>query len=866
LLKKHQNLMGEIYKNLLLNFRGYRIVFFLFLFFNCAGAGAQGLMFNSNDSLVAKRTSYTVFNSNVPEFQNHLVVNFDLSLWDNKDLGYIFNLAGNNNSYSLSYLYFENAAYLNFNIDSKSNKLKISLQKSQLTKQNWIKIKVDFDLQHDKVIIYVDGLSYSASGLGLENPVAAKLTFGKNQFYTEVPEMAIRNLMVSDNSKSYSFPLNEWKGNTVHDAEGDETGTVENPVWLINEAYFWKCDYSHTFNQVAGLNFNPNDQQLIIFRQDSLTYYYSDTRRAITTPYKNPLPVPMLLGKSIFNPAQNKLYAYEAYIDSKQVPASIAALNMQTLYWEPVGKGMFQQQRHHHNIIYNKGQDSIFLFGGYGSYAYYNNFYKYDATTDKWIETPFKGDSITPRFFSATGPADNDNEVFLFGGYGNESGKQVVGGKQYYDLYRVNFQTHTIKKCWSIHPNEVFVPANNLVLSPDKKYFYAMCYPHEIARTEIKLYKFSIKDGSYQIVSAPIPVISERIESDINLFFDTKTNQLLCTTQAFTDPVNSTIKVYSLDFPPITQASYLSSLQVKTSTKLIWISLIVGALIAIAGVVLFYQRKNRFGEGFAENEPGIKQDPAIGQDNEPAAPVVAKSEEPKKNAIYLLGEFMAFDRKGRDITYLFSPKIKQLFILILLSSKEGNGIISKKISHILWPEKDIAKTKNIKGVTFNHLRNIINDIDGIELTFLNDIYIFNITEAFFCDYYFVTDTFKKPEDEKEKLIFDHFELIHRGALLSDMPDTWLDDYKISYEEQLMGLLLPQLHKQYTEENYKIVQEISRLVLNVDPFNDNALKYQLKSYRRTKGIEYSKKIYDQYAVEYKKSLGIEYPVSLDKILQ
>lgn len=858
--------MGEIYKNLLLNCRVCRIALFLFLFFNLASAGAQGLMFNSNDSLVTKRTSYKVFSYNIPEFQNHLVISFDLSLWDNKDLGYIFNLAANNNSYSLSYLYFNNVAYLNFNIDSKSNKLQIPLQKSQLTKQNWIKVKVDFDLQHDKAIIYIDGRSYPATGLGIENPVAANLTFGKNQFYTEVPEMAIRNLTVSDDSKSYSFPLNEWKGNIVYDASGDETGVVENPVWLINGSYFWKCDYSHTFKQVAGLNFDPNSQQLIIFRKDSLTYYNSDGKRAVTTPYKNPSPVPLLLGKSIFNPAQDKLYAYEAYIDSKQVPSSIAALNMQTLSWQPVGKGMFPQQRHHHNIIYNKGLDSIFLFGGYGSYHYYNDFYRYDATADKWIITPFKGDVITPRFFSAMGAADNDNDVFLFGGYGNESGKQIVGGKQYYDLYRVNLQTHTIKKCWAIHPNEIFVPANNLVLSPDKKYFYAMCYPHEIARTEIKLYKFSIKDGSYQIVSAPIPVISERIESDINLFLDTKTSQLLCTTQAFTDPVNSTIKVYSLNFPPVTQASYLSSLKIKTSTKLIWISLIVLGLIAIAGVVLFYQKRNRPGEEFAENERAIDIEPAIMPENEIAVQFVPKSEEPKKNAVYLLGEFMAFDKKGKDITYLFSPKIKQLFILILLSSKDGSGIISKKISHILWPEKDIAKTKNIKGVTFNHLRNIINDIDGIELTFLNDIYIFNITGAFFCDYYFVVDALKKPDDEKEKLILDHFELIHRGALLNDMPDTWLDDYKISYEEHLMGLLLPQLHKQYTDENYKIVQEISRLVLTVDPFNDNALKYQLKSYRRTKGIEYSKKIYEQYTAEYKKSLGIEYPVSLDKILQ
>ena len=90
--------MGEIYKNLLLNFRGYRVAFFLFLFFNCTAAGAQGLMFNSNDSLVTKRTSYKVFSSNAPEFKDHLVISFDLSLWDNKDLGYIFNLTDNNNS------------------------------------------------------------------------------------------------------------------------------------------------------------------------------------------------------------------------------------------------------------------------------------------------------------------------------------------------------------------------------------------------------------------------------------------------------------------------------------------------------------------------------------------------------------------------------------------------------------------------------------------------------------------------------------------------------------------------------------------------------------------------------------------------
>jgi len=446
--------------------------------------------------------------------------------------------------------------------------------------------------------------------------------------------------------------------------------------------------------------------------------------------------------------------------------------------------------------------------------------------------------------------------VYLFGGYGNESGNQVVGGTQYYDLYCINLQNHTIKKCWDIHPaNDVFVPANNLVLSDDGKYFYAMCYPHEIFKTSIKLYRFSIKDGSYQVVSAAIPVISERIESDINLFLNSKTNQLLCTLQEFTDPNKSTIKVYSLAYPPVSNAGYLQTGKMETRSfiKLKYIGALI-VILLIGAFIWLYKRRRPQHVALDIAEP----------ENEVL--VEEKIEEQKTNSVYLLGEFIVFDKKGRDITYLFSPKIKQLFILILLNSKENNGIGSKKISQLLWPDKDIAKTKNIKGVTFNHLRSAMGDIEGIELTFLNDIYFFNTNDAFFCDYYVVIDTLKRtPGTEKETLIADNFELINRGSFLSDIADVWLDDFKVNYEELVMNELLPQLEKSYAEENYKVVLEISKLILNTDPFNDTALKYQLKSYRRLKGIDHSKKIYDQFVAEYKKSLGVDYPISLDKIL-
>src|ERR1700744_6186168 len=406
----------------------------------CIFAGdtqAQGLMFNANETLLNKRTSYNVFNYTTPTFEDHLRINFDLSLWDNENLGYIFSLAGKNDSYSLSYLYFHNEAKLNFNIDRKSNKLHILLDPSQLGKRKWIKIKVDLDLRANTATICVDGKQYKADKMGFESTMIPKLTFGLNEYYKEVPDMAIKDLMVSDDSKSYLFPLNEWSGNIAHDKTGEEIGLIQNPVWLSNESYFWKPVLNHSFANVAGLNFDPIEDELVMYGRDSLTIYHPGDASPSAAAYKNPMPIPMVLGKSIFNTKEDKIYAYEAYNETKGA-VNMASLDMKTMQWQSIGKTAFPQQRHHHNIFYNAGQDSLYLFGGYGSFTYYNAIYNYNPQQDKWLKVKFKGDTITPRFFSAAGKAEGADDVYVFGGYGNESGSQIVGGKQYYDLYRIN--------------------------------------------------------------------------------------------------------------------------------------------------------------------------------------------------------------------------------------------------------------------------------------------------------------------------------------------------------------------------------------------------------------------------------------------
>lgn len=846
-------------KILWLHQRAYKIVFFLLCFFPAIKGYTQGLLFNSNDCLVGNRTSYEVFKKERPVFSDNLQIKFDLSLWDNDHLGYIFSLTDSkNSSYSLSYLHTDTASWLNFNIDSKSNKIKIPLIIGELKKRKWMRVTVNINLKADRVDIFINGKSYRAAGFGFENRLQPKITFGKNERYSEVPNMAIKNLTVTDHNVLYFFPLNEWTKNEVHDQDGETIGNVENPVWLINESYFWTSRFSKKFDEVAGLNYDDIHQQLLIFSADHFIRYYTASNTISEHPYQNKLPISMLLGKSIVNPNQNKLYVYEVN-RVKERGTNLAALDLVTLKWDSIGNAMISTQRHHHNIFYDQKMENFFLFGGYGLFAYYNDFFEFNQKADHWDKISFSGDTIRPRFFSGYSRANSRNEVYIFGGYGNESGSQVVGGRNFYDLYRVDLNTRNIKKCWEMVPKGTdFVPANNLVLSSDERYFYALCYPHSKPKTVLRLYKFSVKDGSYQIVSGAIPVTSERIESDINLFYNPKLQEFICAVQEFTDLKHSVVKIYSLYAPPINQQDFLKSNEKRPTLKAIFLYSISAFLlfIVVSCLGLLFIRRNRVKNGVSElsdqEESLLVCDDVLVQQK-------------TRNAVYLLGEFTVYDKNQRNITYLFSPKIKQLFLLILLHSQDGTGIVSKKISSTLWPEKEAAKTKNIKGVTINHLRSAIGDIDGIELTFLNDTYCFSFDQQFFCDYFTVISNIREIKSARStQSILDHFTLISRGGLFPSVPEPWLDDFKLAYEEALMQVILPELRKMNEARDFKRVLELVRVILSIDPFHEEAIQFKLKAVRRTKGMAYARNIYDEFALEYRRSLGVEYPVPFDRI--
>lgn len=840
------------------------ILFTLIAFIRMETAQAQGLGFYSNDRPVSERTSYNVFDGKAPRFNQQLTMAVDLSFNSGQQFGYIFTLIDpRNKSYSLSFrLEDDQQPWLHFNIDKEASKLKLPLEKSWLNNSTWISLIVHFDLVTDRVDLTLNGKQYQASEMGLQAGMEPELVFGRYTTYTDVPVMAIRNLKISGGPQELSFPLNEWSGNKVTDAQGNAIGKVENPNWLIKEAHYWKKRMSHTFKEVAGSSFIPHQNRVVAFTKDSLLSFQLGTETITGVKIENPLPISrLILGRSAWDSVRQQIWVYEA----NNLPigdTTIALLDLEKKRWTPVGKAYIPQQRHHHNLIQ---QDSTWiLFGGYGSFQYFNGFYRYVQAIDQWQPLKMTGDSIDPRFFSSIGAVGKDGEYLLFGGFGNPTGEQVIGGRNYYDCYRINSKTQRIERLWEQKlPDQQWVPAGNLVMDSEGAHFYVLGYPHHLPKSALQLYKFSLADGHYEIVSDSIPFTSEKIETEVNLYRNAPLNELVCVVQEFRTAQESTVSIYTLKDPPVAFDPAKQAGGTWFGHKLWWILVLVPLLF-----YLFRRRKN---EQEAETRPTSNPEPAGNQSlsasTEPAPPIVAQLDCPEKNAGYLLGDFLAFDKRGMDISHHFSPKIRQLFLLLVVSSRPGKkGVSSRVISSNLWPDRDMASTKNIRGVTINALRNILLEWEGVQLNYVNDSYLLELEPGFFCDYYQALDYLQAPVTDGNRLL-SYLPLLTRGPLFSGVQEAFLDEYKFEFEtvlvEKATDLLTLAARSDGWQQPY---YQLAKVVHLADPFHEKALSYQLVFLRKTKGMEAARKKFETFQAEYERSLGQAYPLSFEEAAQ
>ncbi|MGQ7867841.1 Kelch repeat-containing protein [Sunxiuqinia sp. sy24] len=567
-------------------------------------------------------------------------------------------------------------------------------------------------------------------------------------------------------------------------------------------------------------------------------------------PYLNRMPVPVRLGMSFL--LNDQLFVYEVNDVFEGFP-SIASMDFTNYLWKSNSSLTLEKQRHHHNAYLDTENQQFYIFGGFGNKRLSSSFNRYNIVKDTWDTVDFKGDEVSPRYFSGMAELDN-NKLLLFGGIGNETGDQSIGRKYYYDCYQIDIRSRHIKKLWDVdRPDMNLVSSRNMIISDDSASFYTLCYPEYIPKTHVKLHQYNIKTGAFSVLGDSIPITSERIRTYANLYSNTQSKELYCVVMEILGENDSKVSVYSIDNPPVPAEVLFEQPQKEEGGRSLfwWIMyavLLISTLI-ILRIWFLIKRKNQL----------IAKRPVKKDTHQPI--IGGHIDGPLKNSMYIFGVFTVFDRQGTDITHLFSPQVKQLFLFILLKSRtDGEGVTSEHIYNSVWPEKPMKNAKNLKGVTLNKLRNILADIDGIELLYENQSFRVQSTTPFYCDYLEYKLAYYELSNEINDLNIGRIiEITSTGQFLKSVNNDYFDPFKKEVSDQIMGIVPIILKRNFAQRNYSRTISIASILYLAEELNECAFYYILKSYLRLGDKTAARKHYVDYAIRYERIMGENYNI-------
>lgn len=667
-----------------------------------------------------------------------------------------------------------------------------------------------------------------------------------------------------DRSHSYTFPLNENEGEEVHTSTGKVLGTVVNPVWLINGSYHWEKLFEYSFQTPSGITFEPDSQRLIIFSQDSLLTYNLLKRQPQKYSYSNKLPVKLQLATHFMNTTDGKLYVYEL----NNLPlgdATVAALDLNNREWKQTGVAALPVQLHHHDGFWDETTGKYLVFGGFGNKRFNNTFLEYDIEADRWDTLSYSGDWIIPRYFSGMAVNKNREHVYVFGGMGNESGEQSVGRNYLHDLYLLDRKQQSVRRLWQNASDHRLVVARDMILTPDEKYIYALCYPEYLSDTYLRLYRLTVDDGTMKALGDSIPMRSEEIMTNANLYYNSLTHEYYCTTTEFDKKGHTVIRTYVLSAPPVS-LDEIRSYGSRSSLEIRWLWIMAGiGVLLLAGGVLFVRKKRGKQRNAVLESSSVLMSPPVGrepdksvQGKETLAKEDFESSLVRPNAVYLFGPFTVIDRNGRDITHLFSSRLRQVFIYILLHSTH-NGVLSASLNEVFWPDKPDDKVKNLKGVTINQIRKNLAELDGVELVHDKGYFRLVFTDCY-CDY-FRFRTLKNAEEVENELGI----LLMRGKFLDGMDAGMMDHFKQKVEEFLSSFLPLEIERLYQQHKYDAVIRFCNVLFRVDPVNELALAYGMHALNHTGSSQEAILQYSLFVREYRQMMNEEYSTSYAELM-
>lgn len=228
---------------------------------------------------------------------------------------------------------------------------------------------------------------------------------------------------------------------------------------------------------------------------------------------------------------------------------------------------------------------------------------------------------------------------------------------------------------------------------------------------------------------------------------------------------------------------------------------------------------------------------------------------PMQYHVQCLGGFKILSKDFEDISHKFSPKRRELFLLILLYTLREGGITSKKLGAILWPNFSPSNVKNNRSTQIREIRNIFENYLNLDIVYSDKKWKVMLGEDVKVDIValqkMMDNIFRNKSKVTENAMPNIVQLINQGTLLPNIEVDWLDELKGQYGNVVLDSLIPFLETKETLSK-NLLLDLSNAILIVDPLHEQALKVKLevltaqgKHMSVKKEIENFMKLYEKF---------------------
>lgn len=820
---------------------------------NAGYAQSYGLRFSSHEVVQERRTTLNLTSSGPLCFKKDAEISFDLNFLPYKEtyFGYVLRVIAANNQ-NIDLVYNQKERTFNFLIgESFSRAFAVD---SLALFGKWTHFSIRFDVEHNEAAISVNDKIIARGPAKLGAPVCARIFFGTNTYEgfqtVDIPPMNLRNILVKESGAvKYNWPLSENTGNTATDIVAGKTAVINNANWIGPKHRNWSLVEHWEINGTPSVAFDRNTEVLYIVSADSLYNICFKNEQTHGIRLAQRLDSLMPGNQSVFNPFNNKLYNF--YIDHKKAGAYDSSTRKWDVTYSPDLLTVFWQA----NKFISAADSSLYVLGGYGQMQYKNTVQRYHFADRKWDSIPTTGERLIPRYLAAVGSTPDGDTAYILGGYGSNSGNQVVNPRHYYDLMAFAVNDHSFHKIYQLpEPPAQFCFANSLVIDPDTKAYYALIFPDDKFNTTLQLIEGSLLEPKYAPLADAIPYSFHDIKSFADLYYCKDSKKLVAVTLYTSKDNITTVKVYTLEFPPDVMITDTSGLPDFAG----WYYLLLIPLGAL-GILLFLKKRRRQPAGTAAAViPAAPATPA------PAPALIEEAESVpvpkagKKGHVFFFGPFEVQDKDGQDVTKFFTPLLKELFLLIAINTiRSGKGISSDKLYATLWRDKSSKEAQNNRSVNMVKLKAILDKLGTCAFVKEADRWSLHYATADIrMDLADFQRLLQAPRPLQKQPVRELLSILRRGSFLPDANYSWLEDIQSEISNNALDILTEAALQFKTDPELLI--EIADSIFLFDPVNEEALRLKCSSLVLLGRHSLSKTAFNKFTKEYLHMYGEEFP--------